>query len=59
VPAPLSARLNLTGLLLFLGSNASRAVEYEAKIDVVVMNPRALTEEQRAFLATVRLERIA
>ncbi|MGH6634873.1 MAG: nucleotidyltransferase domain-containing protein [Gammaproteobacteria bacterium] len=34
-------------------------IECEERIDVVVMNPRALTKEQRAFLATVQLERIA
>ena len=34
-------------------------VECEEKLDVVVMNPRSLTEEQQAFLATLRLEKIA
>lgn len=34
-------------------------LECEEKIDVVVMNPRALTPEQEAFLATLKLEKIA
>ena len=34
-------------------------LECEEKIDVVVMNPQALTQDQKAFLATLRLEKIA
>ena len=33
-------------------------MECEARVDVVVMNPRRLTREQRAFLATLNTERI-
>lgn len=33
-------------------------MECEERIDVVVMNPRRLTREQRAFLATLNTERI-
>jgi predicted nucleotidyltransferase len=33
-------------------------MECEARVDVVVMNPRRLTKEQRAFLATLDTERI-
>lgn len=33
-------------------------MECEERIDVVVMNPRRLTREQRAFLATLDMERI-
>lgn len=34
-------------------------MECEERIDVVVMNPRRLTAEQRAFLATLDMERLA
>lgn len=34
-------------------------MECEERIDVVVMNPRRLTTEQRAFVATLDTERIA
>ena len=34
-------------------------MECEEKIDVVVMNPNALTNEQQAFLNTVSLHKIA
>lgn len=34
-------------------------MECEERVDVVVMNPRRLTDVQRAFLATLRMERIA
>lgn len=34
-------------------------MECEERIDVVVMNPLRLTDEQRAFLATLKTERIA
>ena len=33
-------------------------MECEERIDVVVMNPRRLTREQRAFLATLNTKRI-
>lgn len=33
-------------------------MECEARVDVVVMNPRRLTQEQRAFIATLNTKRI-